>query len=82
MTILELLPAIDVTGGQAVRLSAGSIDEGSWGSPIDVARSFDEAGARSCSPCALGTVGCAGAAHASMRTLTPQVEPWALQCTR
>ena len=46
MTILELLPAIDVTGGQAVRLSSGSIDEGSWGSPIDVARSFDEAGAR------------------------------------
>lgn len=34
MTILELLPAIDVTGGQAVRLSSGSIDEGSWGSPI------------------------------------------------
>lgn len=46
MTILELLPAIDVTGGQAVRLSAGSVDEGSWGSPIDVARSFDEDGAR------------------------------------
>ncbi len=46
MTILELLPAIDVTGGQAVRLSSGSIDEGSWGSPIDVARSFHEAGAR------------------------------------
>ena len=45
MTILELLPAIDVTGGQAVRLSSGSIDEGSWGSPIDVARSFHEAGA-------------------------------------
>ena len=39
MTILKLLPAIDVTGGQAVRLSSGSIDEGSWGSPIDVARS-------------------------------------------
>ena len=46
MTILELLPAIDVTGGQAVRLSSGSIDEGAWGSPIDVAHSFDEAGAR------------------------------------
>ena len=46
MTILELLPAIDVTGGQAVRLSSGSIDEGSWGSPIGVARSFHEAGAR------------------------------------
>ena len=46
MTILELLPAIDVTGGQAVRLSSGSVDEGSWGSPIDVARSFNEAGAR------------------------------------
>ena len=46
MTILELLPAIDVTGGLAVRLSSGSIDEGSWGSPLDVARSFVEAGAR------------------------------------
>lgn len=46
MTILELLPAIDVTGGQAVRLSSGSIDEGSWGSPVDVARLFHEAGAR------------------------------------
>ena len=46
MTILELLPAIDVTGGQAVRLSSGSIDEGSWGSPLDVARLFYEAGAR------------------------------------
>ena len=46
MSVLELLPAIDVTGGQAVRLSSGSVDVGSWGSPIDVARSFDEAGAR------------------------------------
>ena len=46
MSVLELLPAIDVTDGQAVRLSSGLIDEGSWGSPIDVARSFDEAGAR------------------------------------
>jgi len=45
MSVLELLPAIDVTGGQAVRLSSGVIDEGSWGSPIDVARSFNEAGA-------------------------------------
>ena len=44
MTVLELLPAIDVTGGQAVRLSSGAIDEGSWGSPIDVA--FHEAGVR------------------------------------
>ena len=46
MSVLELLPAIDVTDGQAVRLSSGSVDAGSWGSPIDVARSFDEAGAR------------------------------------
>ena len=46
MSVLELLPAIDVTGGQAVRLSSGSVDVGSWGSPIDVARSFDEDGAR------------------------------------
>ena len=46
MRVLELLPAIDVSGGQAVRLSSGSVDVGSWGSPIDVARSFDEAGAR------------------------------------
>ena len=46
MSVLELLPAIDVSGGQAVRLSSGSVDVGSWGSPIDVARSFDEAGAR------------------------------------
>ena len=46
MTVLQLLPAIDVTGGQAVRLSSGSIDDGSWGSPIDVAHSFHEAGAR------------------------------------
>ena len=46
MTVLQLLPAIDVTGGQAVRLSSGSVDAGSWGSPLDVARSFHEAGAR------------------------------------
>jgi len=46
MSVLELLPAIDVSGGQAVRLSSGSVDVGSWGSPIDVARSFDETGAR------------------------------------
>ena len=46
MTVLQLLPAIDVTGGQAVRLSSGSVDAGSWGSPLDVAHSFHEAGAR------------------------------------
>lgn len=46
MTVLELLPAIDVTDGQAVRLSSGSVDTGSWGSPLEVAHSFAEAGAR------------------------------------
>lgn len=46
MSALELLPAIDVTGGQAVRLSSGAVDSGSWGDPINVARSFHEAGAR------------------------------------
>ena len=46
MSALELLPAIDVTGGQAVRLSSGAVDSGSWGDPIDVARSFHEVGAR------------------------------------
>ena len=46
MSVLELLPAVDVMGGQAVRLSGGSVDCGSWGSPLDVARSFYEAGAR------------------------------------
>ncbi|MEE0239118.1 MAG: HisA/HisF-related TIM barrel protein, partial [Pauljensenia sp.] len=46
MTVLELLPAIDVTDGQAVRLSSGSVDAGSWGSPLEVAHSFAEAGAR------------------------------------
>ena len=57
MSVLELLPAIDVTGGQAVRLSSGSVDVGSWGSPIDVARSFDEAGARSRVEAALSAMG-------------------------
>lgn len=46
MTVLELLPAIDVTDGQAVRLSSGSVDAGSWGSPLEVAHSFAAAGAR------------------------------------
>ena len=46
MTVLELLPAIDVTDGQAVRLSSGSVDAGSWGSPLEVAHSFAQAGAR------------------------------------
>ena len=47
MTILELLPAIDVTDGQAVRLSSGSIDEGSswtWTWRLDAAKTL------SCSP--------------------------------
>ena len=46
MTVLDLLPAIDVTDGQAVRLSSGSVDAGSWGSPLEVAHSFAAAGAR------------------------------------
>ena len=46
MTVLELLPAIDVTDGRAVRLSSGTVDAGSWGCPVEVARSFAEAGAR------------------------------------
>ena len=46
MTVHELLPAIDVTDGLAVRLSSGTVDAGSWGCPVEVARSFAEAGAR------------------------------------
>lgn len=46
MSCLELLPAVDVTGGRAVRLTCGEVDEGGWGNPLDVARSFSEAGAR------------------------------------
>lgn len=46
MNRIELLPAIDVTGGRAVRLSSGVVDDRSWADPAEVARSFEEAGAR------------------------------------
>ena len=46
MNRIELLPAIDVTGGRAVRLSCGVVDDRSWADPAEVARSFEEAGAR------------------------------------
>ena len=46
MNRIELLPAIDVTGGRAVRLSSGVVDDRSWADPAQVARSFEEAGAR------------------------------------
>ncbi|MFC0672908.1 bifunctional 1-(5-phosphoribosyl)-5-((5-phosphoribosylamino)methylideneamino)imidazole-4-carboxamide isomerase/phosphoribosylanthranilate isomerase PriA [Brachybacterium hainanense] len=45
--ILELLPAVDVQGGQAVRLVQGEAgSETSYGSPLEAALSFQEAGAR------------------------------------
>ncbi|MEN9735858.1 MAG: hypothetical protein RL129_568 [Actinomycetota bacterium] len=43
---LELLPAIDVKGGRAVRLYQGEFDkESNYGSPLEVAREFEAAGA-------------------------------------
>ena len=43
---LELLPAIDVRGGKAVRLVQGELSaESQYGEPIDVAREFVAAGA-------------------------------------
>ena len=43
---LELLPAIDVKGGLAVRLFQGELSrESTYGAPIEVAREFVEAGA-------------------------------------
>lgn len=43
---LELLPAIDVKGGLAVRLVQGELSrESTYGAPIEVAREFVEAGA-------------------------------------
>lgn len=45
--ILELLPAVDVQDGQAVRLVQGEAGtETSYGSPLEAALSFQEAGAR------------------------------------
>ena len=43
---LQLLPAIDVRGGKAVRLIQGELSaESQYGEPIDVARDFVSAGA-------------------------------------
>ena len=44
MNRIELLPAIDVTGGRAVRLSCGVVDDRSWADPAEVARSFGGGG--------------------------------------
>lgn len=44
---LELLPAVDVAGGQAVRLVQGAAGtETSYGAPADAARAWEQAGAR------------------------------------
>lgn len=46
MKRLELLPAVDVREGQAVRLVQGELsNQTSYGSPIDAARDFQSAGA-------------------------------------
>ena len=46
-TILELLPAIDVKDGRAVRLVQGELSaETQYGAPLDVAQEFQKAGAR------------------------------------
>ena len=43
---LELLPAVDVKGGQAVRLVQGALgSESNYGSPLDAALDFQSAGA-------------------------------------
>ena len=43
---LELLPAVDVKGGQAVRLVQGELgSESNYGAPIDAALDFQSAGA-------------------------------------
>ena len=45
--VLELLPAIDVKDGRAVRLVQGELSaETQYGAPIEVAREFQEAGAK------------------------------------
>lgn len=44
--VLQLLPAVDVREGRAVRLVQGSLDQESrYGSPLDVALEFQQAGA-------------------------------------
>lgn len=46
MTKLEILPAIDVKNGRAVRLFQGEFDkESTYGSPVEVAKEFEAAGA-------------------------------------
>jgi phosphoribosylformimino-5-aminoimidazole carboxamide ribotide isomerase/phosphoribosylanthranilate isomerase len=46
MSYLELLPAVDVKDGRAVRLVQGELDKESiYGAPLDVALEFQEAGA-------------------------------------
>lgn len=46
MTGLELLPAVDVAGGQAVRLVQGAAGtETSYGDPVDAALAWQQAGA-------------------------------------
>ena len=43
--MLDILPAVDVEAGQAVRLSRGSVDkENQYGSPKEVAEQFIAAG--------------------------------------
>ena len=45
--VLELLPAVDVQGGQAVRLVQGEAGtETAYGAPLDAALAFQEGGAR------------------------------------
>ncbi len=46
MKKLELLPAIDVKGGKAVRLVQGELAaESQYGNPLEVAQEFAQAGA-------------------------------------
>ena len=45
--VLELLPAVDVSGGQAVRLVQGAAGtETSYGDPVAAAMAWQDAGAR------------------------------------
>ena len=47
MSSLELLPAVDVKDGRAVRLVQGELSQESvYGSPLDVALDFQKAGAQ------------------------------------
>ncbi|MFM1984950.1 MAG: hypothetical protein RLZZ295_116, partial [Actinomycetota bacterium] len=46
MSYLELLPAVDVKDGRAVRLVQGELEKESiYGAPLDVALEFQAAGA-------------------------------------